>query len=1209
MKKLAFIILLLIPALSEAKIDSIITLPGGSNGEVQFKNVGKFDGDPNFKYSSTTYRIILSSGGIQFPDGSVQVSSAVGGASGNFINNQNSLQSGSTFYVSSGTVDGYFYVNSAPSSSFGNERSVMRISASNNTFGNVHSLSFQRFGSLNPAKLSILSYGSDGSLYSYWNIADIGLGKSFAIGDQGSEYFSSGVGGGDGSTLINSSGTQNLTLREFPAVLNVAGLNSLGQALLHVYSDDGQLDSAGTTKIFEINHSSISVYENLFLTTLTSKDCLGTDSDGKVIEGTCTGGGGGSSSLAVSSRTAAGSVTVVSSPTVTIVGNYPLLVELSGGSTAEFKVDSSSFTMAGNTFNTPSNLVQLDGLGNILNTMILLGNGLGVDGGNGIEVKADSSKGIDLDISGNLALASTGTAGSYTNANITTDIYGRVIAASNGTGGSGDMLLASTQTKTAPLNFVNYSTSPAMKITQYGNVGTSDGTGGAFVIDTGTNTGNGMQIYTNRVLGTQLTGLLYLRSNTTSYNEPMIYMKSNSDSTIGSNVDMRIDAENPDIEFIETDQVSPAGKFEIDVNNDHLQINSRNAADNSFQQRIQMDHEGKLKFKERDDGGDTVGFAPPQTIASSFMWQLPATDGTNGQYWAIQDGTFTWTTPSAGTGSPIAMTTGTSSGYTQALVSTGPLTVIFDQSQFQAYKQPNSAGATIYYRVDPSSFATVSQVTILATSYLALDVFNSSGAATNIQKSSNTIVYNQTLTSTLTAVNGTGQLVRTVGTTIPRSVLPYTIRVTTGSETATTGAYTSTETLNLVFDKNTFLNQLAYGGTDFVRLNPSSATLRGQPSGATDGTKFLRDDWSWQSPAGSGDMILASTQTVTGHKTFTSSVTITSTLTVAGAGSGQISLGNSAGSNFVSIRGPNNISADYNIVVPSTAPEAVGMILEVVAIDGSTATTTWGLDGGGAGGSGDFVKASDNITTGTNTSRGGWTFTSSTTMTSTLTITGVNYVTGLLEGASVYIFTTTGTYTPLASAEFFLVRIVGGGGAGQICDGTDETSGGGGGGGYSERIYNVAEMGASAAVSVGVASAFGSSGTATVFDPAGTGATLTADGGGVALSTTATAIGNIGFGGLGGSGFGGQINIRGGMGRPGFILSTAMGIGGEGGSPGAYFNGGGAGGPVSGALTPGGPGGDANGYGGGGGGCSAPSAADQNPGVPATGAVYILEFR
>ena len=69
---------------------------------------------------------------------------------------------------------------------------------------------------------------------------------------------------------------------------------------------------------------------------------------------------------------------------------------------------------------------------------------------------------------------------------------------------------------------------------------------------------------------------------------------------------------------------------------------------------------------------------------------------------------------------------------------------------------------------------------------------------------------------------------------------------------------------------------IASGAVDIAML---SAT------GTADGTTFLRGDNTWATPAGSGDMVLAGTQTVTGAKTFDDS-----TLILAGSTSGTTTL-------------------------------------------------------------------------------------------------------------------------------------------------------------------------------------------------------------------------------------------------------------------------------------------------------------------------------
>ncbi len=62
-----------------------------------------------------------------------------------------------------------------------------------------------------------------------------------------------------------------------------------------------------------------------------------------------------------------------------------------------------------------------------------------------------------------------------------------------------------------------------------------------------------------------------------------------SNGTAGSVADLKINAPNPDIELIEIDQTSPAGRYEIAVNGNDFQINSRNQADNSFETIMEFD--------------------------------------------------------------------------------------------------------------------------------------------------------------------------------------------------------------------------------------------------------------------------------------------------------------------------------------------------------------------------------------------------------------------------------------------------------------------------------------------------------------------------------------------------------------------------------------------------------------------------------------------
>jgi hypothetical protein len=210
----------------------------------------------------------------------------------------------------------------------------------------------------------------------------------------------------------------------------------------------------------------------------------------------------------------------------------------------------------------------------------------------------------------------------FTNGSVTDNNDGTVSVTAGG--GSSGASLTSTQTWTGA-NIYQMNNAPGIKFVGTSGAGISDLTGAAVVIDNTLNQdSNGLQIYTAAPTQGATTGLLDLVAASTSYNEPMIYIHSTATGTIGGNADIRIDSNNPDIEFVETDQISPAGKFEIAVQSDNLQFNFRDAANSSFQNVIALDHLGSMKFKELDNGGDFIAFRATTTMTGSntFIWPM-----------------------------------------------------------------------------------------------------------------------------------------------------------------------------------------------------------------------------------------------------------------------------------------------------------------------------------------------------------------------------------------------------------------------------------------------------------------------------------------------------------------------------------------------------------------------------------------------------------
>ena len=145
---------------------------------------------------------------------------------------------------------------------------------------------------------------------------------------------------------------------------------------------------------------------------------------------------------------------------------------------------------------------------------------------------------------------------------------------------SADMRLGGNLTMSSGIiNLTNPSTNNALKIDQNGNTGASPATGGAINIDNTDNAGTALMILSNYNGAVRQDGLVYIDVQNASYDGPILRINSISTDSEGH---IRIDALAPEIELVETDQVAPNGKFEIRVQDDQFQINTRNSADSSF---------------------------------------------------------------------------------------------------------------------------------------------------------------------------------------------------------------------------------------------------------------------------------------------------------------------------------------------------------------------------------------------------------------------------------------------------------------------------------------------------------------------------------------------------------------------------------------------------------------------------------------------------
>jgi hypothetical protein len=128
--------------------------------------------------------------------------------------------------------------------------------------------------------------------------------------------------------------------------------------------------------------------------------------------------------------------------------------------------------------------------------------------------------------------------------------------------------------------------------------------------------------------------VLEVSATNPEYNQPALRIRQVSNC--GGAASIRIDDPNPDIEFVETDQVSPAGKYEIAVQSDKLQINGRNADDNKFEtivvfQRLAAGGNIGIRTASQFGGGQGV-------IAIGNVSVAPSVNPSGGGILYVEDG-------------------------------------------------------------------------------------------------------------------------------------------------------------------------------------------------------------------------------------------------------------------------------------------------------------------------------------------------------------------------------------------------------------------------------------------------------------------------------------------------------------------------------------------------------------------------------------------
>ena len=128
--------------------------------------------------------------------------------------------------------------------------------------------------------------------------------------------------------------------------------------------------------------------------------------------------------------------------------------------------------------------------------------------------------------------------------------------------------------------------------------------------------------------------VLEVEATNPEYNQPALRIIQKG--TVGGAASIRIDDPNPDIEFVETGQTPPAGKYEIAVQSDILQINGRNAENRKFEPIVvfqRLAAGGNVGFRTTSQFGRGQG-----VIAIANASVAPSSNPAHGGILYVEDG-------------------------------------------------------------------------------------------------------------------------------------------------------------------------------------------------------------------------------------------------------------------------------------------------------------------------------------------------------------------------------------------------------------------------------------------------------------------------------------------------------------------------------------------------------------------------------------------